>query len=64
MVIHDLRNPTNALISMIDSIKKGLEDEFERINEVRDLFSANDFQAFNAIQKGIELSNLTQLSIA
>ena len=60
MVIHDLRNPTNAVISMIDSIKIELGEEFKRINEVRELFSSNDFQAFNAIQKGIELSNLTQ----
>jgi len=45
---------------MINSIKLGLVEEFNRINEIRDLFSKNDFQAFNAIQKGIELSNLTQ----
>ena len=60
MVIHDLRNPTNAVISMIDSIKIEMGEEFKRINEVRELFSENDFQVFHTIEKSIELSNLTQ----
>ena len=43
MIIHDLRNPTNAVISMIDSIKYELDEEFKTVNEVRELFSANNF---------------------
>jgi hypothetical protein len=60
MIIHDLRNPTNAVISMVDCIKSELEEEFERINEIRELFSASNFQVLDALQEGIELSDLTQ----
>ncbi len=35
MIIHDLRNPTNAVISMIESIKRELEEYFKEVNQIK-----------------------------
>ena len=53
MVIHDFRNPINAIVFMIDSISSELEEEFERVNEIKKMYKGRELEAFSLIQKGI-----------
>ena len=58
MVIHDMRNPINAVISQTDQISKELDQEFSRILKIRKIFSGKELEAVSVIQKGMELSDL------
>ena len=49
MVIHDFRNPTNAIVFIIDSISSELEEEFKRVNEMRKMFKGRELEAFSLI---------------
>lgn len=43
MVIHDLRNPTNAIISMSENISKELEEEYSKLHKLRKMFDYKEF---------------------
>ena len=60
MVIHDMRNPINAVISQTDQISKELDQEFSRISKIRKIFSGKELEAVSVIQKVMELSDLNQ----
>ena len=60
MVIHDMRNPINAVISQTDQISKELDQEFSRISKIRKIFGGKELEAVSVIQKVMELSDLNQ----
>ena len=39
MVVHDLRNPTNAIISISENINMELEEEFSKVSKLRKIFN-------------------------
>ena len=60
MIIHDMRNPANAVISIAENINKELEEEFYKVDKIKKMFKDSDLEIEAAIQKGIDLNNLNQ----
>ena len=58
MIIHDMRNPANAVISIAENINKELEEEFYKVDKIKKMFKDNELEIETVILKGIELSNL------
>jgi hypothetical protein len=58
MIIHDMRNPANAVISIAENINKELEEEFYKVDKIKKMFKDSDLEIEAAIQKGIDLNNL------
>ena len=64
MIIHDMRNPANAVISIAENISKELEEEFYKVDKIKKMFKDSELEIESVIQKGIELNNLNQQSLA
>ena len=59
-----MRNPANAVISIAENINKELEEEFYKVYKIKKMFNDSELEIESAIQKGIELNNLNQQSLA
>ena len=49
MIIHDMRNPANAVISIAENINKELEEEFYKVDKIKKMFKDSELEIENVI---------------
>jgi hypothetical protein len=49
MIIHDMRNPANAVISIAENINKELEEEFYKVDKIKKMLKDSDLEIEAAI---------------
>ncbi len=49
MVVHDLRNPTNAIISISENINQEFEEEFSKVTKLRKIFNDQNLDIINEL---------------
>ncbi len=45
MIVHDMRNPINAVISMVENIQQEFDLEDQRVKKLSRIFSENELEA-------------------
>ena len=49
MIIHDMRNPANAVISIAENISKELEEEFYKVDKIKKMFKDRELEIESVI---------------
>ena len=49
MIIHDMRNPANAVIAIAENINKELEEEFYKVDKIKKMFSDSELEIESVI---------------